>query len=114
LIQIGNLNLGVQHPLPPPQVPPNVILQPHPSIFNVPESHVQPHNDGWGGIPTNPSSGVNQCPIDPPLPLPNHINSTNASFPPPLVHPTLSIITNKYMPPPPPLPKSHKTPLHNS
>jgi hypothetical protein len=65
LIQTGHLNLGGQHALPQPQVPPNVILQPHPGIVNVPESHVQPHNDGWGGIPANPSSGINQWPIDP-------------------------------------------------
>jgi hypothetical protein len=101
LIQTGHLNLGGQHALPQPQVPPNVILQPHPGIVNVPESHVQPPNDGWGGIPVNPSSGINQWPIDPP--------------PPPLVHTTLPVITNESMPPPPPPPpKDHKTPLHNS
>jgi hypothetical protein len=118
LIQTGHLNLGGQHAFPQPQVPPNVILQPHPSIVNVLESHVQPHNDGWGGIPVNPSSGANQWPIDPPPP-PVHTVATNASFPLSLVHPTLPVqivlatTTNASMPSPPP-PKYHKTTPHGS
>jgi hypothetical protein len=104
--------------LPQPQVPPNVILEPHPSIVNVPKSPVQPHNDGWGGTPTNPSSSANKWPIDPPLP-PVHIVATNASFPSPPFHPTLPVhivATHTYMPPAPPPthPKDHKTTPHGS
>jgi hypothetical protein len=97
LIQTRNLNIGGQHALPQPQVPPNVILQPHPSIVNVHESSMQPHADGWGGISANPSFGANQWLIDPP---------------PPLVHPTLLIIKNEFMPPLPS--RDHKIPLHSS
>jgi hypothetical protein len=113
MIQTGHLNLGGQHALPQPQAPPNVILQPHPSIVNVLESHVQPHNDGWGGIPANPSFGANQWPIDPPPP-PVHTVATNASFPSPLVHPILPVhivATHESMPPPP---KDYKTTPHGS
>jgi hypothetical protein len=80
------------------------------------ESPVQPHNDGWGGIPTNPSSHANQWTIDPPPP-PIHIVATNVYFPSPLVHPTLPIhivVTNECMPPPPPSHKDHKTTPHGS
>jgi hypothetical protein len=100
LIQTGHLNLGGQHALPQPQAPPNVILQPHPGIVNVLESPVQPHIDGWGNLPANPSSGANQWPIDPPPP-PVHIVVASASFPLPLVHPILPVhttVTHESMP----------------
>jgi hypothetical protein len=60
LIQTGHLNLGGQHALSQPQVPPSVILQPQPGIVNVRESIVQPNNGRWGNMHANPSSTANQ------------------------------------------------------
>jgi hypothetical protein len=117
LIQTRHLNLGGQHTLPQPQATPNVILQPHLGMFNISESHVQPHNDGWGNLFDNPSSSANQWPIYPPLP-PIHIVVSSAYFSLPLVHPVLFVqtaATHESIPLPPcPPPKDHKTTPHDS
>jgi hypothetical protein len=110
------LNLGGQQALPQPQATPNVILQPHPGIVNIPESPVQPNIDGWGNLSANPSSGANQWPMPPPPP-PIHTVVASASFPLPPVQPVLPVhttATHESMPPPPPPPKDHKTTPHCS
>jgi hypothetical protein len=115
VIQTGHLNLGGQQALPQPQATPNVILQPHPGIVNIPESLAQPHVDGWGNLPANPSSRANQWPMPPPPP-PIHIFVSSASIPLPPIHPVLHVhttATHESMPPPPP-PKDHKTTPHCS
>jgi hypothetical protein len=47
LVQIGHLNLGGKPTFPQPFSPPNVPLQPHPSIMDVPEPPLHPMDDGW-------------------------------------------------------------------
>jgi hypothetical protein len=53
---------------------------------------VQPHSDGWGNFPANPSFGANEWPIDLPHPL-VHFVVASASFPLPPVHPVLLVHT---------------------
>jgi hypothetical protein len=63
--------LGGKPTLPQPFSPPNVPLQPHPSIMDILEPYLQPMDDGWINNLVHPPSGIAHWPASPrdaPLP----------------------------------------------
>ena len=58
LVQTGYLNIVGHLAFPQPQTPHNPPLQPHPSIVDFSEPHVQPANDTWENNPINPPYGI--------------------------------------------------------
>jgi hypothetical protein len=54
LVQTGLLDLGGKPAFPQPFAPPNLPLQPHPSIIDVPKHHLRPMHDEWETIVYNP------------------------------------------------------------
>jgi len=57
LVQTEHLLLGGKA-LPPPFIPRNVPLQPHPSIVDIPPTQPDHENGGWGEIQVDISLGL--------------------------------------------------------